>query len=122
MTRRSAKQGEYRSSRNRAERIAKLVAEGWIEDASEIPVTAIPVDPHRLNLGGSYHRPTFYEDLEFTCRDCGADQVWRAEDQAWYYESSGAPYYSTAIRCCGCRIKERERIAAARKAAGHDEK
>ena len=122
MTRRRDRQGDYRNSPSRAERIAKLIAEQWIKDASEIPATAIPVDPHRLNLGGSYHRPAFYEDLEFTCKDCGTDQVWSAEDQASYYESSGAPYYSTAVRCRSCRIKERERKAAARKAAGHEKK
>jgi ribosomal protein L40E len=120
MTRRSAKQNNYRNSRVRSGRIAKLIAEGWIQEAIEIPQTAIPVDPHKLNLGGSWHRPTYYEDLEFVCRDCGIEQTWKAEDQARYYESSGAPYYSTAIRCRKCRIVEREKKAEARKSAGHD--
>ncbi len=120
MTRRNSKQNDYRNSQVRSDRISKLIAEGWIVEATEIPFTAIPVDPHRLNLGGSYFRLTYYEDLEFTCQDCGKSQIWKAEDQAWYYESSGAPYYSTAIRCRSCRIVERTRKAETRKSAGHD--
>ncbi len=98
------------------------MAEGWIQKPTEIPLSAIPVDPLRVNLGGSYHRPTYYEDRAFVCRDCGEEQIWKAEDQAWYYETSGAPYYSTGIRCRKCRKAERERKAQARKAAGHDGK
>lgn len=120
MTRRSSKQNEYRDSRRRADRISKLIAEGWIKDATEIPGTAIPVDPHRLNLGGSYFRPTYFEDLSFACQECGKPQVWKAEDQAWYYEVSGAPYYSTAIRCRSCRAAEKRRKLEARRAAGHE--
>ena len=112
----------YRDSRQRADRIAKLIAEKWIRDPNEIPASAIPVDPHRINLGGSYFRPTYFEDLEFVCRDCGKAQVWKAEDQAWYYETSGAPYYSTAVRCHICRKAEQAKKMEARKSAGHDEK
>jgi predicted RNA-binding Zn-ribbon protein involved in translation (DUF1610 family) len=122
MTRRNSKQNLYHNSRLRADRIAKLIAEKWIKDPTEIPTSAIPVDPHRINLGGSYFRPTHFEDLEFVCRDCGKRQIWKAEDQAWYYETSGAPYYSTAIRCRSCRRAENARKMEARKSAGHDEK
>lgn len=120
MTRRSSKQNQYRDSKERADRIAKLIAEGWIADAAEIPATAIPVDPHRINTGGSYFRPAYFVDLSFACRDCGVHQVWKAEDQIWYYETSGAPYYSGAVRCRSCRAAERARKAEARRRAGHD--
>ncbi|MGJ8726570.1 MAG: zinc-ribbon domain containing protein [Roseibacillus sp.] len=96
------------------------MAEGWIKDPSEIPDSAVPVNPHRLNLGGSWSRPTFFQNVDFTCRDCGVIQIWLAEDQAWYYESFGAPYYSSAIRCRSCRLAERERKAKARQNAGHE--
>lgn len=122
MTRRNSKQNQYRSARERADRISKLIVEGWIVDGNEIPASAIPADPHRINLGGSYSKPTYFEDLEFTCIDCGKEQVWKAEDQVWYYEASGAPYYSTAKRCRICRAAERKRKNEARKAAGHDYK
>jgi hypothetical protein len=120
MTRRSSKQNQYRDAQERADRIAKLIAEGWITDAIEIPATAIPVDPHRINIGGSYFRPTYFEDKAFVCQDCGSHQLWKAEDQIWFYETSGAPYYSTAIRCRSCRAAERTRKIVARRAAGHD--
>ncbi|WP_221285251.1 zinc-ribbon domain containing protein, partial [Haloferula luteola] len=76
--------------------------------------------PRQLNLGGSYFRPTYFDDLPFVCQDCGEQQVWKAEDQAWYYEASGAPYYSTAIRCRSCRAAEKKRKLEARRAAGHE--
>lgn len=120
MTRRSSRQNQYRDAQERAFRIAKLIAEGWISESTEIPGTAIPVDPHRINLGGSYFRPTYFEDLAFVCQDCGIHQVWKAEDQIWFYESSGAPYYSTAIRCRSCRAAERVKKFNARRAAGHN--
>jgi hypothetical protein len=121
MTRRNSKQNLYHNSRQRADRIAKLITEKWINDPIDIPTSAIPVDPHRINLGGSYFRPIYYEDLEFVCRDCGKAQTWKAEDQAWFYETSGAPYYSAAIRCRSCRKAENARKMEARKAAGHDD-
>ena len=120
MTRRKSKQNEYRDARWRSERIAKLMARGWITDANDIPASALPVDPDRINLGGSYERPAYFEDKAFTCQDCGIQQVWKAEDQIWYYETSGAPFYSTAIRCRSCRRAERARKMKARQAAGHD--
>jgi hypothetical protein len=120
MTRRSSKQNKFRNAQERAYRIANLIAEGWISDATEIPATAIPVDPHRINVGGSYFRPTYFDDIAFVCRDCGNHQIWKAEDQIWFYETSGAPYYSTAVRCRSCRVAERIRKSEARKAAGHN--
>ena len=122
MTRRNSKQYQYRDAQERAHRIAKLIAVGWIEEAIEIPATAIPVDSDRINIGGSYFRPTYFEDLAFVCQDCHSNQVWKAEDQAWFYETSGSPYYSTAIRCRKCRLAERLRKAEARRVAGHDKK
>lgn len=69
MTRRKDKK-EKRSSRiDREQRISKLLERGWIRDVAEVPEDAIPVDPDRLNLGGSYHKPVFFRDQHFTCRD-----------------------------------------------------
>jgi hypothetical protein len=49
----------------------------------------------------------YYEDLEFTCRDCGSDQVWTARQQQWWYEVAKGPIYSTAVRCRACRQARR---------------
>lgn len=122
MTRRKDKQRKRDGGVFRQERIEKLIKGGWIESALEIPSDAIPVDPELVNLGGSYHRPTFYQDQPFTCQDCKATHVWLAEDQRWYFESSGAPYYQVAIRCRKCRILEKERKFKARQEAGYEPK
>jgi hypothetical protein len=45
----------------------------------------------------------WYEDAEFTCRDCGRVEVWTAKDQRWYFEVVKAPIYAEAVRCRACR-------------------
>ncbi len=119
MTRRKSKSERRDSERFRDQRICKLIDLGWIQSASEIPLDAVPVDPDLINLGGSYHRPTFFTNQPFTCQDCGSDCVWKAEDQRWYFETFHAPYYETAKRCRVCRRNERQRKAQARLQAGH---
>jgi hypothetical protein len=119
MTRRKEKGRKRKPDFDREARIKKLIATGWIASGAEIPLDAIPVDPDKLNLGGSYFAPRYFKSEPFTCCDCGVSQVWEAEDQRWYFETSGAPYYSTAKRCRPCREKEQSRKAEARIAAGH---
>ncbi|RYD45858.1 MAG: hypothetical protein EOP85_08585 [Verrucomicrobiaceae bacterium] len=119
MTRRKTKTAAWKTAVDRARRVGKLLEAGWIQHAEEIPEDALPVDPDRFNPGGSYHRLTFYKDMPFTCRDCGKHEVWKAEDQLWYFETSGVPYYHTAVRCRPCRAKERKRKQEARRNAGH---
>lgn len=119
MTRRKEKKLREQADAYRAARIAKLVAAGWISGEAEIPADAIPVDPDLINLGGSYFCPRYFQAVHFTCSDCGAPQTWTAEDQRWYYETTGAPYYSIAKRCRECRRKEQNRKHLARVSAGH---
>jgi hypothetical protein len=72
-----------------------------------------PVDPGRIppfpdvlrDNDGSYR--DFFEDIRFTCRDCGAEQVWTAADQKWWFEVAGGSLYSTAVRCLTCRTARR---------------
>ncbi len=58
--------------------------------------------------------PRFYADRPFTCRECGSEEIWKATQQKWWYETAKGPIDSIAIRCRSCRSKERERVAAAR--------
>lgn len=79
----------------------------------------VPVRPERLAPDGSYSTPDFvrrgtYVDLSFTCVDCGAEQVWRASQQQWWYEVAKGGVWTTATRCRSCRAKERRRRDAAR--------
>ncbi|WP_255461512.1 zinc-ribbon domain containing protein [Andreprevotia sp. IGB-42] len=52
----------------------------------------------------------YYEDITFTCRDCGARQVWTASRQQWWYETAKGYVYSTAVRCLGCRQQRRRAL------------
>jgi hypothetical protein len=49
----------------------------------------------------------FYEDREFTCRDCGKE-VWTATDQKLWFEEVGGSPYSGANRCAACRAAKRQ--------------
>ena len=120
MTRRKKKGLAEQADSFRRLRINKLIALGWITSEAEIPEDAIPVDPYLLNLGYSWEKPTCFRAQTFRCIDCGLAQLWKAEDQQWYYETTGAYFFSTAKRCLPCRKKEQERKRLARIAAGHE--
>ena len=72
-----------------------------------------PVDPARIppypdvlrDSDGTYR--DFFEDIGFTCRDCGAEAVWTAADQKWWFEVAGGSLYSRAARCATCRAARR---------------
>jgi hypothetical protein len=51
----------------------------------------------------------YYEDKPFTCVDCGSSEVWKAEQQQWWYEVAGGTLESEAIRCRRCRKAKRVR-------------
>jgi len=53
--------------------------------------------------------PIFYQEIEFICKDCGKPQVWTARQQKWWHEVMGGDIETTAVRCRGCRRKERTR-------------
>jgi len=83
------------------------------------PAGSVLVDATKLR-GSSWGLPAFawqgyYQDAPFRCKDCGAEQVWTARQQKWWYEVAGGNYDCRAVRCKACRIKERARIAEARR-------
>lgn len=78
--------------------------------------TRLPVDESKLNMGNTYDSPPdYYYDIEFTCRDCGSVEIWKAAQQKWWYEEAGGYFFATAVRCRGCREKERDRKNEARR-------
>lgn len=81
----------------------------------------LPVDSSKLNMGNTYScAPEYYYDMEFSCIDCGAHQVWTAHQQKWWYEEAGGYFFATAVRCRPCRHQERARKQQARVDAGHE--
>jgi hypothetical protein len=77
------------------------------------PDGAVAADASQQVANNSYDSPpTFYIDIAFTCRDCGSDEVWTAEQQKWYYEVAKGTLYATAVRCRDCRnhIKDQKAI------------
>ncbi len=67
-------------------------------------------------MGNTYSSPPeYYYDVEFTCRDCGSVEIWKAAQQKWWYEEVGGYFFATAVRCRSCRQKERDRKQEARR-------
>ncbi|KQX24433.1 zinc-ribbon domain containing protein [Variovorax sp. Root434] len=54
--------------------------------------------------------PDFYVARPFTCRDCGAEELWTAKQQKWWYEVVHGHIDSRAVRCLACRRARRERL------------
>lgn len=54
--------------------------------------------------------PASYLARPFTCRDCGAEEVWTAKQQKWWYETVHGAIDSRAVRCLACRRARRERL------------
>jgi hypothetical protein len=59
--------------------------------------------------------PDFYADRPFVCGDCGAQEVWTAKQQKWWYEIAKGHIDSHAVRCRPCRLIERQRAEDARR-------
>jgi hypothetical protein len=57
----------------------------------------------------------YYRDEAFRCIDCGAEGVWTAKQQKWWYEVAKGGIFSKSTRCRACRRRERMRVAEARK-------
>ena len=89
-------------------RIAKYLQ---AEEAKKPPLLRrIPADISQVAPNNSWAGPRlFYEDTPFTCRDCGKQEVWTAEQQKWWFEVAKGSIYSSAIRCRSCRKAQRQK-------------
>jgi hypothetical protein len=106
--------------KERDRRIRLLLGKGLISDASEIPDSAIPVDPDRSTKSAGWSPEVFYKDIEFSCADCGRFECWSAESQQHYFEVLQASPYKQPKRCYECRQNEVLRLDKARAEAGHE--
>jgi hypothetical protein len=66
--------------------------------------SARPAEPSKLSHINTYGSlPEYYIDRPFTCRLCGKQEIWRAEDQKWYYEEAKGHIDAVAVECHACR-------------------
>jgi hypothetical protein len=112
---RSAKRWER--VRQSALRRARLLADVDPREADVVaPIESVPADWTQLGHNNTHGPlPRFYVDRVVVCRDCGAEEVWTAIAQKWWYEVAKGCIDSIGVRCRACRRKERERRAEARR-------
>jgi len=101
--------------RQRARITKRMSVEPWREP-DRVPAGAIPADQAKLLHDNTYGlRPRFYADQSFTCIQCGAEEMWTAADQKWWYEEAKGKIASRANRCRACRRKHRLRRSQERR-------
>ena len=88
-------------------RVPRYQREAEADKQAESRRGRIPADLTQQAPNNSYGPPLFYEDYEFTCVDCGRQEVWTAEQQKWWYEVAKGPIYARAVRCRACRAARR---------------
>jgi len=77
-------------------------------DPKNAPPSAALADADELKHNNTYGTlPTYYIDRPFVCRDCGAEEIWTAVQQKWWYEIAKGHIDSTAVRCRPCRQKRK---------------
>lgn len=70
--------------------------------------SAVAADASRLSHINTYGSlPEFYLDRPFTCRMCGQREIWKAQDQKWYYEEAKGHIDAAAVECHDCRKQRR---------------
>lgn len=110
----SNKQRRWEIREARAKRkLRQAVSANWPACQTPPPGSLAVCRPN-LATYNSYDEPLFvqrgwYQDLPFTCRDCGAEQIWTAAQQRWWYEVCKGQVFSTAVRCRACRLNKRIR-------------
>jgi hypothetical protein len=72
--------------------------------------SAVAADHAKLSHINTYGSlPAFYLDKPFTCRRCGKREIWKAEDQQWYYEEAKGHIDASAVECHACRQQNKSR-------------
>ncbi len=89
----------------------------------DLILRATGMEPADLGVLGLYNNtygplPGHYLDRAFSCRDCGAEEVWTARQQKWWYEIVHGSIESRAVRCLACRRARRAGLAPSRKGEG----
>ncbi|MCP4875957.1 MAG: hypothetical protein GY896_10865 [Gammaproteobacteria bacterium] len=82
-----------------AERVTRLLPSQQKNHPTTVPADVSKLD--HINTYGSL--PEYYIDQVFTCRQCGQHEIWKAEDQNWYYEDAKGHIDAIAVKCHACR-------------------
>ncbi len=70
------------------------------------PPGAVAADHSQLAHNNTYGPlPRFYVDKIIRCRHCGAEELWSAERQKWWYEVAKGNIFTQAVLCRACRAK-----------------
>lgn len=113
MNRKQRKREKQEASRLRRARL--LAGIDPFDPSTEPPYGAVAADPEALRHNNTYGSlPRFYVDRVITCRDCGAEEVWPAHRQKWWYEVAKGNIHTDAVWCRACRRKRAEKKKAAR--------
>jgi hypothetical protein len=71
------------------------------------PPGSVLANESELAHNNTYGRlPRFYVDRVVVCRNCGAEEVWPAQRQKWWYEVAKGSINSIAVLCRRCRGKD----------------
>jgi len=104
---------EHRRQRTRISKRTSVVP--WREP-DRVPAGAIPAEQTKLLHDRTYGpRLRFYVDQPFACVECGAEEVWTAADQKWWFEEAKGKIATRANRCLACRRKRRLRRSQERR-------
>jgi hypothetical protein len=95
------------NEKRKVRRRKKLAKEGRLVRGREIPVGSIAADIGQQAPNNSLSARLYYVDKPFVCSDCGAEEVWTAAQQKWYFEVAKGPIYGEAKRCRACRARRR---------------
>ena len=102
----------YRSGKQRraeiksARRVRRLEARKRCAMMALVPIgPVVRVDYNKLMASNSYGLSEFaqrgyYVDRAFSCCDCGAECVWTAEQQRWWYETLGGSGNTPSPKRC----------------------
>ncbi len=112
----SSKSKSERLKQSQLDRAKALTGINTTDPDTTLPPGAVLADQKELLHNNTYGRlPRFYIDRVVVCRQCGAEEVWPAERQKWWYEVAKGNINSGAVLCRACRENEKRRKEEARR-------
>jgi hypothetical protein len=96
------KKNKQKKKQQRAEQL-------YMKLLNTIGIARVNANHDKLSHVNYLSLPKYYTGKQFTCRDCGCEQVWTALQQKVYYEEWKGPIDAKAIRCKACRTKIKQR-------------